>query len=320
MSHSPSPSPDLSTFRFTGKKRLKLSTVPTKIKAMHTSDEDYKAKLSKLREELHDMQVQMFAHNRYGLLVVVQAMDAAGKDSTIEKVFSGVNPQGVEVFSFKTPSSEELDHDFLWRTTTKLPPRGKVGIFNRSYYEEVLICKVHPEIITKYQRLPEGETKDMKKLFANRYESIADFEKHAVRNGIRVVKIFINVSKKEQAKRFLARIDDPSKNWKFNEADLQAREEWDKYMDAYEQAINATATEDAPWYVLPADSKKTMRLLVAEVIRSEMKKLKLAWPTFPKEQLDALNRSREKLLAEIAEATAKDKAAKARSPLSSTHK
>jgi len=291
--------PDLSSFRYNGKKPLKLSNIPTKIKALHSGVEDYTEKLNDIRSHLHEMQVQMFAHNRYGLLVVVQAMDAAGKDSTIEKVFSGVNPQGVEVTSFKTPSSEELDHDFLWRSYVKLPPRGKVGVFNRSYYEEVLICKVHPEIITKYQRLPEAETKNMKKLYEHRYESIADFEKHAVRNGIRVVKIFINVSKREQAKRFLARIEDRSKNWKFNEGDLAEREHWDEYMTAYEQAINATATEDAPWYVIPADSKKTMRLLVGSVIREEMAKLQLEWPTFPKEQREALVRSAEKLQAEL---------------------
>jgi PPK2 family polyphosphate:nucleotide phosphotransferase len=290
---------DLSAFRHIGKKPLRLAKVPTRIKALHTSDEDYELKLNKLRTDIHEMQIQMYAHNRYGMLVVFQAMDAAGKDSTIEKVFSGVNPVGVEVHSFKAPTSDELDHDFLWRTTVVMPPRGKVGVFNRSYYEEVLVCKVHPEIITKYQRLPEAEMKNMKSLYQHRYESICDFEKHAVRNGIRVVKIFIHVSKAEQAQRFLDRIEDPSKNWKFNEADLAEREHWDEYMTAYEDAINKTATPDAPWYVLPADSKKTMRLLVAQVVRDEMKKLHLAWPEFPTEQKDALLRSKVKLEKEL---------------------
>jgi PPK2 family polyphosphate:nucleotide phosphotransferase len=226
-------------------------------------------------------------------------MDAAGKDSTIEHVFSGINPEGVQVTSFKRPSEEELDHDFLWRTTTKLPQRGKVGVFNRSYYEEVLICRVHAEYLTKYQRLPEGRTKDMKQLWRHRFESIRDLEKHLARNGTHVVKIFLNVSKREQAKRFLARIEDPSKNWKFNEADLGERQHWSKYMDAYEDAVNETATADAPWYIIPADKKKNMRLMVAMALRAEMKKLKLAWPQFPKEDLAAMARSRKKLEAEV---------------------
>jgi PPK2 family polyphosphate:nucleotide phosphotransferase len=233
------------------------------------------------------------------MLVVFQAMDAAGKDSTIEHVFSGVNPEGVEVTAFKAPSIEELDHDFLWRTTTKLPPRGKVGVFNRSYYEEVLICKVHDEIITKFQRLPEACTKDMAKLWKHRYDSIRDLEKHLTNNGTHVVKFFLNVSKREQAKRFLARIEDKSKNWKFNAGDLTEREHWKKYMEAYEDAVNETAAAHAPWYVIPADDKKNMRLLVAMAIRKEMKKLALEWPQFPKEDLAAMARSKKMLQAEL---------------------
>lgn len=293
------PKPDLSPFRFPQKQPFKLKKLPTKVDNLYLDETDYLEQLGKVRDDINEMQVQMFAHNRHSMLVVFQAMDAAGKDSTIENVFSGINPEGVQVTSFKKPSEEELDHDFLWRTTTKLPPRGKVGVFNRSYYEEVLICKVHDEFITKYQRMPEDCTKNMGKLWKQRYESIRDLEKHLARNGTHVVKFFLNVSKREQAKRFLARIDDQAKNWKFNEADLAEREHWDKYMEAYEEAVNETATEDAPWYIIPADGKKNMRLMVAMALREEMKKLKLAWPQFPKDELAAMDRSKKKLTAEL---------------------
>lgn len=293
------PKIDLAQFRFPQRSPLKLEKLPTKIKDLYSNNEDYKAQLSSVRDDINEMQAQMYAHDRHAMLVVFQAMDAAGKDSTIEHVFSGVNPQGVEVHSFKKPSEEELNHDFLWRSTTKLPTRGKIGVFNRSYYEEVLICKVHPEIILKYQRLPEAKTKDMKKLYEQRYESIADFEKHLARNGTHVVKFFLHVSKKEQAERFLARIEDPAKNWKFNEGDLAEREHWDEYMAAYEETIRQTGTADSPWYVIPGDSKKNMRLLVATVIRHEMRKLHLEWPTFPEEARAGMERSRKKLQAEV---------------------
>lgn len=290
---------DLSDFRFPKKRPLNLKRLPTKVKDLYKDETDYLEKLGALRDDINQMQVQMFAHNRHAMLVVFQAMDAAGKDSTIEHVFSGVNPEGVEVSSFKSPSNDELDHDFLWRTTARLPPRGKVGVFNRSYYEEVLICKVHDEFLTKYQRLPEACVKEMKKLWQQRYDSIRDLEKHLARNGTHVVKFFLNVSQREQAKRFLSRIEDRSKNWKFNEADLGEREHWKEYMRAYEDAINETACESAPWYVLPADNKKNMRLMVAMALRKEMKKLKLEWPQFPKEDLAAMARSKRTLVAEL---------------------
>jgi PPK2 family polyphosphate:nucleotide phosphotransferase len=290
---------DLSEFCFAQEGSLNLKKLPTKVKDLYQDEVDYLEKLGKIRDDINEMQVQMFAHNRHAMLVVFQAMDAAGKDSTIENVFSGVNPEGVEVTAFKSPSDEELDHDFLWRTTAKLPPRGKVGVFNRSYFEEVLICRVHDEFLTKYQRLPEACTKDMKKLWKQRYESIRDFERHLARNGTHVVKFFLNVSRREQAKRFLSRIEDPSKNWKFNEADLSEREHWGKYMSAYEEAVNETAAQHAPWYVIPADGKKNMRLMVAMALRREMKKLHLEWPQFPKEDLAAMARSKRKLAAEL---------------------
>lgn len=284
--------PTPSHFHFPQKQALRLKNRATKTTRLYTDKPDYVSKLSAMKAEIHEMQSQMYAQNRYSMLVIFQATDAAGKDSTIEHVFSGVNPQGVEDSSFKSPSDEELNHDFLWRTTRKLPPRGKIGVFNRSYYEEVLICKVHPEIITKRQRLPKEELKNMKQLFAHRYESIRDLEKHLVRNGTRVVKFFLNVSKKEQTRRILDRIEDPTKNWKFEEADLAESAHWDEYVGAYERMIKETATEAAPWYVIPADDKRNMRLLVAMVLRSELKKLKLAWPEITPEQEGALTRSR----------------------------
>jgi PPK2 family polyphosphate:nucleotide phosphotransferase len=293
------PKIDLAQFRFPQSSPIKLRKLPTKIKALFSDDADYRAKLSSVRDDINEMQAQMYAHDRHSMLVVFQAMDAAGKDSTVEHVFSGVNPQGVEVHSFKAPTIDELDHDFLWRSTTRLPPRGKIGVFNRSYYEEVLICKVHPEIIQKYQRLPEAKTKDMKKLYQHRYESITDFEKHLARNGTHVVKFFLHISHKEQAERFLARIDDPSKNWKFNEGDLAEREHWEEYMDAYEECIRKTGTPDSPWYVIPGDSKKNMRLIVASVLRHEMRKLHLEWPQFPENEKAAMARSKKKLAAEL---------------------
>jgi PPK2 family polyphosphate:nucleotide phosphotransferase len=293
------PKIDLAQFRFPQKSPFKLRKLPTKIKSLYNDEADYLKKLTSVRDDINEMQAQMYAHDRHAMLVVFQAMDAAGKDSTIEHVFSGVNPQGVEVHSFKKPSDDELDHDFLWRSTVKLPPRGKIGVFNRSYYEEVLICKVHPEIILNYQRLPEAKTKDAKKLFQCRYESIADFEKHLARNGTHVVKFFLHISQEEQAERFLARIEDPSKNWKFHEADLSEREHWEEYMDAYEEVIRKTGTPDSPWYVIPGDSKKNMRLIVASVIRHEMRKLHLEWPQFPQSERAAMARSKKKLEAQI---------------------
>ena len=287
--------PDPADFRFPQKKKFDIEKAETKIDDLYASKEDYEAQLTALRDEINDLQDKMYAHHRYSLLAIFQAMDAAGKDSTVEHVFTGVNPMGVEVHSFKRPSEDELDHDFLWRTTLKLPGRGHIGVFNRSYYEEVLICKVHPDIITKYQRLPAEMTKDMKKLFNHRYESIRDFEEHLARNGARVVKFFLNVSKKEQAARFLDRIEDASKNWKFNEADLAEREHWDEYQDAYEEAINETAAEHAPWYVIPADDKKTMRLLVATILLEEMKGFKLSWPDVGDEAKAGMERSKAKL-------------------------
>ncbi|MEM6806422.1 MAG: PPK2 family polyphosphate kinase, partial [Bacteroidota bacterium] len=254
--------------------------------------------LEDYQEEIDDYQNMMYAHDRYGMLLVFQAMDAAGKDSTIRHVMSGINAHGVEVSAFKAPSKEELDHDFMWRTTRKFPPRGRVGIFNRSYYEEVLVVKVHPKIIQKYQRIPLEQIQDLDLVWEQRYEDIRNLESYAYRNGIRVVKFFLNVSKEEQKNRFLARIDTPSKNWKFSGGDVEERQHWDSYMKAYEEAINATATDEAPWYLVPADDKKNMRLIVSQIILQQMAKLDMSYPELDPEAKAELENYRKRLEAE----------------------
>ena len=290
-------SADLDDFRITSSK-FSIEKAKTKVKDLYKDDAHYETLLAEYREEIDELQQQMYAHDRYGMLVIFQAMDAAGKDGAIKHVMSGVNPHGVEVHYFKRPSEDELDHDFMWRTMLKLPPRGRIGIFNRSYYEEVLVCKVHPEIIQKYQRIPDEEKKDMKHLFQKRYDDIAAFEAYAHRNGIRVVKIMLHVSKDVQKERFIERIDEAAKNWKFNAGDVAERAHWDAYMQAYEDAIQSTATKDSPWYVIPADDKKNARLIASAALLHEMKKLQLNWPELPAEQKAELAKIRSQLLAE----------------------
>ena len=244
-------------------------------------------RLETLKGELGELQERLYAHDRYALLVIFQAMDAAGKDGTIRAVMRGVNPAGCQVYSFKQPSSEELDHDFLWRATKALPERGRIGIFNRSYYEEVLVVRVHPELLDR-QRLPDFKKK---RLWKERYRSIVELEKHLVRNGTVVVKFWLHVSKEEQRKRFLARLSSAEKNWKFSPGDVAERAFWDDYMAAYEDAIAATSTEEAPWYVIPADDKTYMRVAVSEVIVDVLRDLNLAYPVVPeseREQFAAL--------------------------------
>ena len=287
----------LDDYRVT-KDNFRIKKAKTTVKRLYRDEAHYQELLAQYRSEISELQEQMYAHDRYGLLLIFQAMDAAGKDGTIKHVMSGIDPQGVEVHAFKKPTQDELDHDYLWRTSTVMPPRGRIGIFNRSYYEEVLVCQVHPEIVQNIQRLPQEQLQDMKKLFNKRRSDIAQFEAYAQRNGIRIIKFMLHVSKDEQKKRFLERIDTPAKNWKFNAADVQAREKWDDYMKAYEQAINATASPESPWYVVPADDKKNMRLIVSLAILSEMNKLHLHWPKLPKEQLAELAKAREMLTAE----------------------
>ena len=241
-----------------------------------------KQRLAKLTEELSDLQRILYAHDRHAILLIFQAMDAAGKDSTIRAVMSGINPAGCQVFSFKQPTPEALDHDFLWHTAKCLPERGRIGIFNRSYYEEVLVVRVHPEYL-KAQRLPDRV--DLKHIWQQRYESIRDHEKHLARNGTVILKFWLNVSRDVQRQRFLSRLDEPRKNWKFSAGDVQERTFWKDYMKAYQDAINATSRPWAPWYSIPADDKLFMRFCVAEIIVSNLKRLGLKYPTVePKEK------------------------------------
>jgi len=248
-------------------------------------------------ERLRALQDRLYAQDRWAVLLVLQAMDAAGKDGTIKHVMSGVNPQGCEVYPFKAPSSEELDHDFLWRCVPCLPNRGHIGIFNRSYYEEVLVVRVHPEIL-RAQKLPaELVTKG---IWKQRYADIANFERYLSRQGTVIRKFFLNVSKKEQKRRFLERIEEPEKNWKFSAADTKERGYWDDYMDAYEDAIRATATPDAPWYVVPADNKWFTRLVVAAAVVATLEELDLSYPKLGKKQLAELAAARAALETEDA--------------------
>ncbi|MEH2338145.1 polyphosphate kinase 2 family protein [Nostoc sp.] len=258
-------------------------------------------------ERLANYQNILYAQNTYALLIIFQAMDAAGKDSTIKHVTSGVNPQGFQVFSFKAPSAEELDHDYLWRTTKALPERGRIGIFNRSYYEEVLVARVHPEILKKQQLpyLPEGN-----KIWKQRFEEINNFEKYLVENGVIVLKFFLNVSKSEQKKRFLQRIDTPEKNWKFSDSDVRERVFWDDYMNAYEEVFNHTSTKSAPWYIIPADRKWFTRLVVANIICTKLQELNLQYPTVSEEHRQQLLEAKRILEQENESMNLKDKGKK----------
>ncbi len=246
-------------------------------------------------ESLSELQEKLYAQNRWSVLLIFQAMDAAGKDSAIEHVMSGINPQGCQVHSFKTPTAIELDHDWMWRTNCALPERGRIGVFNRSYYEEVLIVRVHPEILGKQQLPHELVTKN---IWEERFEDIRNFERYLARNGTLILKFFLNLSKQEQKKRFLDRIDEPEKNWKFNAGDVAERMLWDKYMNAYEETIRNTADEHAPWYVVPADKKWYTRLVVAAAIDEAMQSLNLQFPKVDGAGLEELKKSRELLMKE----------------------
>ena len=286
---------DPKKFRVDEKENVRLDRWSTHLKPLYDSKEEYAEKLSEHVREMSAIQEMLYAHNRYSLLVIFQAMDGAGKDSAIKHVMSGVNPQGCRVTSFKHPSAEELDHDFLWRTTRWLPERGQIGIFNRSYYEEVLIVRVHPEIL-RSQALPE-ELLDEKTVWEQRFRSIVDFEKHLYRNGTRIVKFFLHVSKDEQRRRFLKRIDEADKNWKFNVDDMTERKYWNHYMKAYEDCLSATSTKESPWYVVPADDKKDAQLIVSKILLDTLGKLKMRYPVLsPKEQaqLKAIRKTLEK--------------------------
>jgi len=256
--------------------KVNLNKWPTRVDPVYKSKAQYKTLLEKHVARLSEMQQLHYASSRYAVLLIFQAMDAAGKDGAIRHVMSGVNPQGCQVFSFKHPSAAELEHDFLWRTTRDLPERGRIGIFNRSYYEEVLITRVHPEILQS-EGLPDA-TQDDKDLWHDRYRSISDLEKHLHGNGTRIIKFFLHLSEDEQRKRFLARIDEPEKNWKFSMADIQERKFWKRYMKAYEECLGATSSDDSPWYVVPADDKENARLIVSQIVLDAFDALKMSYP------------------------------------------
>jgi PPK2 family polyphosphate:nucleotide phosphotransferase len=286
---------DTAPFTITGERKVTLAAHPHAVDDVYKDKDDYKDLLEEFQEEIDDLQRMMYAQDRHSLLLVFQAMDAAGKDSTIRHIMSGVNAHGVAVHAFKRPSDEELDHDFLWRTTKDLPQRGRIGIFNRSYYEEVLVVRVHPDILTKSQKLPRELTEDLDKVWQHRFESIRNFEEHLAVNGTMVLKFFLNVSRDEQRKRFLDRIDEPEKNWKFSEGDVKERAFWDDYMRAYEDAINATATPAAPWFVVPADDTRNMRLIVSQIVLERLRGLALRYPVVSDTRREELKHFREML-------------------------
>jgi PPK2 family polyphosphate:nucleotide phosphotransferase len=264
-------------FRVRPGDRVQLRDRPTIVKPFCESKKQYQKILEEHIEELSSLQQLHYASNRYALLLIFQGIDSAGKDGAIRHVMSGINPQGCEVFSFKQPSAEELEHDFLWRTTCRLPERGRIGIFNRSYYEEVLVVKVHPEIL-RGQGLPASLLSE-KTIWKERYRSIVDFEEHLYRNGTRILKFFLHLSKDEQRKRFLERIDEPDKNWKFSLADIHERKYWKDYSQAFEDCLHATSTRHAPWYAVPADDKENARLIVSQILLDALNELKMAYPT-----------------------------------------
>ena len=264
-----------------------LDKWPTQGKPTYNSKDEYKAILEDHVMQLSDLQRMHYASDRYAVLLIFQAMDAAGKDGVIRHVMSGVNPQGCQVFSYKHPSATELQHDFLWRTTRDLPERGRIGIFNRSYYEEVLIARVHHDILDS-EGVPET-SRNNKKIWHDRYRSIVDLERHLHCNGTRVVKFFLHLSKDEQRKRFLSRIDEPEKNWKFSMADIEERKYWKRYMEVYGECLGATSTHHAPWYVVPADDKENARLIIAQIVVEALEELKLTHPkTTPKRRAELL--------------------------------
>ncbi len=280
-------------FRVRPGAKVRLIEWPTSVKSICKSKNQYQELLAEQVEKLSSLQRLHYASNRYALLLIFQGMDAAGKDGAIRHVMSGVNPQGCQVFSFKQPSAEELEHDFLWRTTRRLPERGRIGIFNRSYYEEVLIVRVHPEILLG-QHLPE-ESVYGEEVWKGRYRSIADLEEHLYRNGTRILKFFLHLSKDEQRKRFLARIDEPDKNWKFSLADIQERKYWKSYIKAYAECLEETSTHHAPWYVVPADDKENARLIVSQIVLDALDDLKMAYPRTTAKRRRELNSIRKLL-------------------------
>ncbi|HWK62945.1 MAG TPA: ADP-polyphosphate phosphotransferase [Eoetvoesiella sp.] len=284
---------DPDDYRVHERKAIRLDDAPTETKPLYKSKDDYSQSLREQVETLAELQEKLYASSQYAILVIFQAMDAAGKDSTIKAVMSGINPQGCQVTSFKQPTALELRHDFLWRAVQRLPERGMIGIFNRSYYEEVLISRVHPSLLVA-QNIPDALARE-ESIWEQRYRSINELESHLARNGTRIVKFFLHVSEEEQRKRLLERVEVPEKNWKFNLGDLDERRLWPDYMAAYEKCLNATSTAEAPWYVIPADDKNTMRLIVSEIIINTLKDLRLAYPAMDETRLRQLEEGRARL-------------------------
>jgi PPK2 family polyphosphate:nucleotide phosphotransferase len=274
--------------------QISLRKWSTNVEPLYKSKAQYHKLLREHVAQLSVQQQLLYASNRYAVLLIFQAMDAAGKDGAIKHVMSGVNPQGCQVFSFKHPSGEELEHDFLWRAARNLPERGRIGIFNRSYYEEVLIVRVHPEIL-RSEAVPNTPHKD-KKIWRERYRSIVNLEKHLQANGTRIIKFYLHLSKEEQRKRFLARIDEPEKNWKFGIADIEERKFWKHYVRAYEECLSATSSQEAPWYVVPADDKENARLIVSQIILDTFDGLKMTYPKSDAKRRKELQLIRERLV------------------------
>jgi len=287
---------DSKGFRAPPGEKVKLKKLPTLVKPICKSKKQYEKVLREHIGQLSSLQRLHSASRRYALLLIFQGMDAAGKDGAVRHVMSGVNPADCEVFDFKEPSAEELEHDFLWRTTRRLPERGRIGIFNRSYYEEVLVVRVHPKMLHP-QGLPEALL-ERKNIWEGRYRSIVDLESHLYRNGTRTVKIFLHLSREEQRKRFLERIDEPDKNWKFSLADIHERKYWTQYMEAYEACLQETSTHHSPWYIVPADDKENARLIVSQIVLDALNDLKMAYPKTPEKRRLELESIREQLQRE----------------------
>jgi PPK2 family polyphosphate:nucleotide phosphotransferase len=282
---------DPKDFRVSSDDKIKLKECPTKVKPFFASKEEYKKILQEHAKKLSALQQLHFASNKKALMLIFQGMDSAGKDGAIRHVMSGINPEGCDVFSFKQPSAEELEHDFLWRTTRHLPERGRIVIFNRSYYEEVLVLRVHPELLIR-----EGlSEKHKKKTWECRYRSIRDMESHLHRNETEIIKIFLHLSREEQRKRFLERIDEPDKNWKLSLSDISERRYWNHYMKAYEDCLSSTSTHDSPWYIVPADDKDNARLIVSQIVLEALDGLKMAYPRSTAKHLQELRTIRRQL-------------------------
>jgi PPK2 family polyphosphate:nucleotide phosphotransferase len=265
-------------FLYVPGKSAKLSKIPNEIPDVYKNKDEYEELMAEYTERMQSLQDMLYAYDRYSLLLIFQGMDTAGKDGAIKHVMSGINVTGVQVFTFKRPSDMELDHDWMWRTTCCLPERGRIGIFNRSYYEEVLVVKVHPEILRNYQRVPHDLIADENKVWEDRYKDINNFEDFQHRNGCRVVKFFLNISKEEQKKRLLDRIDQPEKNWKMSLQDVEERKDWEKYMDCYQELLDKTSSPNSPWYVIPGNDKKNARLIISRIILGELKSLDMHFP------------------------------------------